>query len=383
MKTMLHYRSVRALGCRGFTLLEFLISMSVFLVLTGSVFSLFRKNDPLFNQQRSVSSMNMALQNSITQFQVDAVNAGSGYYAGTNIPNFPVGITIKENMVAGVVTAPAVGDCGDNAAYLYHADCFDTLNIIATDPLVAPQHLGAAGNTNCANTTAGTMVLFPPSGLTAAQVTAWAAALAPKYTKNDTLLLLNADGSQMTTVNLIANSPAVASATTVTVTFQAQTTAGVNPNDALQMTTHSGGILDNLHTQLGSSFCNADWVMRLQAIVFSVDDTDPSNPKLIRTLGSNPPDTIAEQIIGFKVGASTANQADTLDTPYLYDAHLFGVAPGFDFSIIRSIRITVIGRTPPNAKSASSVRNSYDSGPYQIQGLSVIVNPRNLSMADN
>jgi hypothetical protein len=29
------------------------------------------------------------------------------------------------------------------------------------------------------------------------------------------------------------------------------------------------------------------------------------------------------------------------------------------------------------------VLNSYDNGPYKIQGLSVVVNPRNISMGDN
>lgn len=381
----------RSVGTKGFTLLEFLVAMAVFMVVTGSVFSLFRKDDPLFNQQQNVSGLNIALQNSITQIQMDAVNAGSGYYAGTNIPNFPVGITIAENQVAGVVTAPAVGDCGDNSGYLYHADCFDKLNIIATDPATAPQHLGATGNTSCADTTSGSMVLFPPAGLSAAQITSWASALAPKYVKGDTLLLLSFDGSQMTTVNLTANTPAVASATTVTISFQAQTTAGVNPNDQLLITTHSGGVLDNPHTQIGSSFCNNDWVLRLQPIVYQVDDSNPADPKLTRTLGSNPPDVVAEQIVGFKVGASLANPTDTTDGTYVYDASHFGLGctgtpgcpgPGFDFSIIRSIRVSVIGRTPPNASSAGKFTNTYDNGPYQIQGLSVVVNPRNLSMTD-
>jgi prepilin-type N-terminal cleavage/methylation domain-containing protein len=391
MKNNFSIRSTRNAGTKGFTLLEFLVAMAVFMVVTGSVFSLFRKDDPLFTAQQNVGGLNMALQNSITQLQMDAVNAGSGFYAGTNIPNFPVGITIAENQVAGVVTAPAVGDCGDNSGFLYHADCFDTLNIITTDPATAPQHLDGAAPTHCASTMSGSMILLPPAGLNAAQITAWASALAPKYVKGDTLLLLTSDGSQMTTVNLTTNTPAVASATTVTITFQAQTTAGVNPNDQLLITTHSGGTLDNQHTQIGSSFCNNDWVLRLQPIVYKVDDSNPADPKLTRTLGSNLPDVIAEQIVGFKVGASLSNFAATADGTYVYDASLFGQGctglpgcpgPGFDFSIIRSIRVSVIGRTPPNASSAGTVLNSYDNGPYQIQGLSVVINPRNLSMTD-
>lgn len=390
MKNNSNLHSTRSGRTHGFTLLEFLVSMAVFMVVTGSVFSLFRKDDPLFNQQQNVSGVNIALQNVITQIQVDAVNAGSGYYAGTNIPNFPVGITIAENQVAGVVTAPAVGDCGDNTGFLYHADCFDTLNIITTDPLALPQHLGSAGI--CADTTSGSMVLFPPSSAsTPALVTSWASTTAGYYAKGDTLLLLKQDGSQMTTVNLTANTPAIASATTVTISFTATNTSGVNPSDGLLITTHSGGTADNPHTQLGTSFCNQDWMLRLKPIVYKVDDSDPSDPKLTRTLGTNAPDVIAEQVVGFKVGAAIANNTDTADLvsgDYLYDASKFGLGcspcatPGFDFSVIRSIRVAVIGRTPPSAGSASTVLNSYDSGPYKVQGLSVVVNPRNLSMTD-
>ena len=97
MKNKFSLRSTRSIGTKGFTLLEFLVSMSVFLVVTGSIFSLFRKDDPLFNQQQNVSGLNIALQNSITQIQVDAVNAGSGYYAGTpTFQTFQWGITIAE-----------------------------------------------------------------------------------------------------------------------------------------------------------------------------------------------------------------------------------------------------------------------------------------------
>ena len=99
------------------------------------------------------------------------------------------------------------------------------------------------------------------------------------------------------------------------------------------MTTHSGGtILDNPHTPaMGSSFCNNDWVLRLQPIVYKVDDTDPSDPKLTRTVGSGTPDVIAEQIVGFKVGASIANNTDTTDGAYLFDASKFGGFSGIRF----------------------------------------------------
>ena len=170
------------------------------------------------------------------------------------------------------------------------------------------------------------MVLFPPaSASTPALLSSWASTTAGYYQKGDTLLLLAQDGSQMTTVNLTTTSPATATTTSVTIAFQAQTVAGVNPNDQLLMTTHSGGNADNPHTQIGSSFCNQDWLLRLKPIIYKVDDTDPSDPKLTRTLGSGTPDVIAEQIVGFKVGASLANPTDTTDGAYVYDASHFGI----------------------------------------------------------
>jgi prepilin-type N-terminal cleavage/methylation domain-containing protein len=372
MKTSQNVCTIRAARTKGFTLLEFLVAMAVFMIVTGSVFSLFRKDDPLFNQQQSVSGVNIALQNAITQMQLDVVNAGSGYYAGANIPNFPVGVTIAENMVAGVVTAPAVGDCGDNTQFLYHADCFDTLNIITSDPATSPQHPAASSDTST-----GAMVLSTPTITTNTQ----ALALAAFYHSGDTLLVLAVDGSTMTTVKL-TTTPTTVSGAVVTLHFTATSSAGVNPQDTLLLTTHSGGTTDNSHTQLSSTYGTSDWVLRLQPITYTVDDSNPADPKLTRTL-AGVSDVVAEQVIGFKVGASLANQADNFDSIYKYDASQFGVSPGFDFSIIRSIRATVIGRTPPSASSASTVLNSYDNGPYKIQGLSVAINPRNLSMGDN
>jgi hypothetical protein len=66
------------------------------------------------------------------------------------------------------------------------------------------------------------------------------------------------------------------------------------------------------------------------------------------------------------------------------------VLPCYDnqFDEIRSVRISLIGRTPPKLYSNSNVNsttlftNTFDGQPYKIQALSIIVNPRNLSMND-
>jgi len=42
----------------------------------------------------------------------------------------------------------------------------------------------------------------------------------------------------------------------------------------------------------------------------------------------------------------------------------------------------LIGRTNPSGNVDEKFRNTFDQGPYKIQALSVVINPRNLSMND-
>lgn len=371
-------RPVNRTSSAGFTLIEFMISMAIFLILTWAVFTLFRRDDPLFNQQENTSTLNLSLQNAITQIQLDVVNAGDGYYPGMQLPNWPIGLTIQNS-----ANPPAIGVCGDNATFIYNAACFDTLNVIAMDPNTAPMHTGVTGG--CANTTTTSMSLLPPAGNSSGQN----ATLAGNFHLNDQVLLVTQSGSVMTTVKLTG--VGVFSGGYVVLSFNATNASGQNTvaNDPLGITSNNTGTNDNAHSQLGTSFCNTDWAMRMIPITYKVDDSDPTNPKLDRVQNGNT-DVLATEIVGFKVGAALWGDGHDTDitngnntVTYNYNASTFGVTPpGYDFSIIRSIRVAIIGRTPPNATSANTFRNSYDQGPYQIQGLSIVVNPRNLSMDD-
>jgi prepilin-type N-terminal cleavage/methylation domain-containing protein len=377
IRDTLRWRGDRV-GQPGFTLIEFLISMAIFLIVTGAVFTLFRRNDPLFNQQENTSTLNLSLQNAITQIQLDVVNAGDGYYPGMQLPNWPIGLTIQNS-----ANPPATGQCGDNSTYTYNAACFDTLNVIAMDPNTSPMHTGVTGG--CANTTTTSMSLLSPPGNTSAQNTT----LAGNFHVNDQVLLVTQSGSVMTTVKL--NAVGVYSGGYIVLSFNATNASGQNTaaNDPLGITSNNTGSNDNAHSQLGTSFCNTDWAMRMIPITYKVDDTDPTNPKLDRVQNGNT-DVLATEIVGFKVGAALWGDGHDTDltngnntVTYNYNASTFGLTPpGYDFSIIRSVRVAIIGRTPPNATSAITFRNSYDQGPYQIQGLSIVVNPRNLSMDD-
>jgi hypothetical protein len=358
--------------------------MSIFIVVTGAVFTLFRRDDPLFNTQQNTSMLNLSLQNSVTQIQLDVINAGNGYYPGLQLPNWPIGMTIQNS-----ANPPATGLCGDNATFTYNAACFDTLNVIAMDPATPPMNPVPPGS-SCpsVDTTTGTMTLQVPASWTTAGGTA--TTLAQRFAKNDQVLLVTQGGSMMTTVML--TQAGSISGTKVVLTFTPTNSSGQNTSsasDPLGITLNSTGLQDNSHIQLTNQFCNTDWAMRMIPITYKVDDTDPTNPKLDRVQNGHT-DVLATEVIGFKVGAALWSDGHDTDitngnntVTYNYNSSTFGVTPpGYDYSIIRSIRVAIIGRTPPNATSANTFRNSYDQGPYQIQGLSIVVNPRNLSMDD-
>jgi hypothetical protein len=94
-----------------------------------------------------------------------------------------------------------------------------------------------------------------------------------------------------------------------------------------------------------------------------------------------------DQVIGFKVGATTWNSiTDTMKTQYNYDASTYTVNSTNDsaymFSLVRAVRVSLIGRTKPSTDPSFTFRNPFDGGPYLVQGASVVVDPRNLSMND-
>jgi len=296
----------------GFSLVELMVAMAIFLVVGGAAVELAKKHVPLFTSQQSQTGLNLAMRNGVAQMQIDVVNAGTGYYQGVNIPSWPIGITVLNS-------APGTG-CFDSAANTYTSTCATTLSQLAAD-----------------------------------------------FHTGDQILLVKSDGSQMTTT--ILTSDGLISGGKVKLAHNPTGLDGTNTTsaDPLSLTNSADS------NKLGTQFCNTDWVLRLAPITYSVDASDPTDPKLVRTQNGQP-SVIAEQIIGFKVGASIWN--GTTDNTYSFDAASYN----HDWSLIRSVRVSMIGRTPSDM--GSSFRNSFDGGPYKIQSISVVINPRNLSMND-
>jgi prepilin-type N-terminal cleavage/methylation domain-containing protein len=335
---------------RGFTLVELLVALGVFAVISAAALRLVAAHVPLVSSQQNQTGLNMAMRNAVAQMQIDVVNAGTGYYQGVNIPTWPVGVSITNS-------APGA-DCYNAATFTYGAGCFDTLNIIATDEATGPATPSPASGT-CINTTTSNTMLLLPTGATTA------AALAAAYHTGDQILLVKSDGSQMTTTLLTQDG--LVSAGKVQLTHNLTAAGGVNTIalDPLGFT------LAAETGKLGDQFCTGDWVLKLAPITYSVDASDNTNPKLIRTQGGAR-SVVSEQVIGFKVGASIWN--GTTDSTYSFDTSTYNS----DFALVRAVRVSVIGRTTPDYNN--KFRNTFDNGPYRVEAVSVVVNPRNLSM---
>jgi len=346
---------------KGFSLLEILIAMVIFTIVAGAAFGLFMNQEPVYNQQVSVAGMSIGLNNAISQVQMSLVNAGTGEFVGSNMPNAPLGV---------VITNQGSTACNNAATYTYTAACFDTLTIVTAAPPPVPALNPAAA----VNTTSGTLTLTPAPGDTAAKDAAY-------FLKGDEIFLVKNDGSQLDTVVLTANGAVVG--TNVQLTFTPAAANGTNAVDPL-------GITSNWFSKLGTSYATNDWAVKLNGVTYSVDTaTNPKDPTLISQSfgdGLGAPVQVADQIIGFKVGAALWNSATLTTGDYIYTASQYtnaGAADAYDYTLVRSVRVSLIGRTTPSTDTLVKFRNGFDGGPYQIQGTSIVVNPRNMSMNDN
>ena len=378
-------------GVAGFTLVEFLIAMALFVVLSGSVFAMFAKNAPYFNRQQNMAGLNIAMQNVVSQMQLDLVNAGTGYYPGTVIPSWPIGITVSNQL-------STAGACNNAATFTYTAACFDTVHILTVNSNIQPSHptnsAGSTAATSCSATTASPFYIQPNAGQTPTQTAAG-------FSVGDQVILVKSggggggtkgpngststagtNGAQINTL-VVTASPTVGT-NNIALSFVVPSPGPTNlpANDPLDITTSSNSALN-----LGTQFCAADWVMKLKPTTYSVDVSNAQVPKLTRNQGGNT-DIIAEQIIGFKVGAATwnPNTSAAVPTYSFYSQNLSTDSPsgyGSNFALVRSVRVTLIGRTNPNPDPTYTFRNTFDAGPYQVVGATVVINPRNMTMNNN
>ena len=346
-------KDVKSLKPAGFSMIELLVAIAIFMVIGGAAISLFRRHVPLFTVQQNQTAVNIALRNAAAQLQIDMVNAGSGYYQGANIPTLPLGITVL----------PGAGTCYTASSQTYGQGCFDTVSIITVDPNTPPSHPAVIGS-NCVSTTSSALFATPIGSTTLSQ-------LAGAYSAGDEVLLVNSNGSQMATMVLSK----AGQVTGGKVQLQHNPTALYK--NSVSQSSYNDDYFNianpNNNNKLGTQFCNTDWVLRVSATTYGVDTSNPSNPVLVRSINNGRPQAIADQIIGFRIG-SFAQDNTTLNYQWEYDT------TNYDFNTIQAVRASLVGRTNPVSGSIAGFRNTFDNGTYKVEGVSVVVDPRNMSM---
>lgn len=335
---------------RGFTLLELVVAMAVFLVLGSAAVKLANQSVGISISQQAQSALNISTRNAAAQMQIDLINAGTGYFPTYNIPGAPLGVTIS-NVGTG----------------------FDQLTILSFDPAII------AHPTVSADTTSGSMTVTP--------VGISAAALAAGYANGSILMMfsntVNASSGMPTITTFPLTAAGTVSGSNVTINFTRNTTpvsgtpgTGTWTGDTLGVSNiyaisdpflNPDGSTNPGLLYLGTSFDSTDWVLKTSSIVYSVN----SASQLTRTVNGGTAQVIADNIVGFKVGAS------------LYGTSTYAYLPGTPISDprkIRSLRVSFIGKT--TSDPSNPFKNSYDGGHYKLEGTSFIINPRNLSLHD-
>jgi type II secretory pathway pseudopilin PulG len=382
-----------------------MVAMAVFMIVSAAAFNLFSRHQALLNEEQLNAGLNIGLRNALAQVQLDLVNSGNGLILGINVPAWPVGVTIQNSN-------PTALTCDPEASYpnppVYAAACFDTMHVILADPATPP--LNPCSTSNCTiSTSSSNSITGPPaSGFTAAQV-------AGNFQSGDHILFVKScsggnsvappagltSGCQFTTATLTAAgaptavSPPGCPVGCVTLNYTETLPGGSNTacpavltcppptgangcNDPLGMTINNVAPAGDLTDTFGQY----DWVVRLSPITYCVNTANTADPQLMRVQGGTA-NILMDQVIGFKVGAALWNNPTATSTfQYNYNSNSYPIAN--EFNLIRSVRVSLIGRTQPNPTNTGTAgkayQNSFDHGYYQIRGNSIIVNPRNLTM---
>lgn len=420
---------------KGFTLIELLVAMAVFVILAGAAFSLFGKHEAYAMRQEGLSGLNIGLRNAMSQMQMDLSGAGQNLLAGVQsaaVTPFSVGVIIQNNAVG---TAPACTPNTTTWAYPVPSACFDGFTIIKPKPCV-----------NASGAYAPVLVMDDPANGENLAVSSIMFATDPNNPNSATTLSNDAGcfstGDEVLVVqpNNTANPPTCGSAaesnycmTVVTLTKDSQSSGnkiqvqhnptgatggtvncpGSGCTDPLGLVYNSSGS-PNFSNALGPNFSNGAFIVDLGTggndISYAVqtNPSDPSDQQLIRCIGTlatcvaGNGQVVTDEVIGFKVGAALwgAQQASGVTdiASYFYNAadYCNGGIQGancdatpppandpYDFSLIRSIRISMIARTKPHSSLApTNFDNGFDNGPYLIQQGSVAVDIRNMSIND-
>ena len=406
----------------GFSLLELIIAMAVFVTVSGAAFSIFGQHATAANEQQTLSAVNIGLRNAMTQMEMDLSGAGGNLLSGVNnAPAFYFSVIINNN-IPGTATA-----CAPTSAWGYpvNSACFDSVTALSPNNSLVKPCATAGGThapvldiiTTAPNLSAATTVTAddPNTPGVAATQTADASC----YKNGDELLFLMTGTSSPSTCDVGGNTfnfcmnvvKLTADATVSAGAIQLTTNAsGATSSDPLGLVNRPGGTTYFPMT-LHNNFPVGAYIVNLgtgsNAITYSVmaNPANANDPQLVRCQGtsctSGNAQVVADQIIGFKVGASIWNFASTNATEianYIYNASNYcsdqvagtncmatpmPASDPYDFTLIRAVRVSVVARTPPRIDARLGlIKNGFDNGPYLVQQASTVVDLRNLSNVD-
>ncbi len=414
----------------GFSLIELLIAMAVFLVAAGAAFSLFDQHVAMVTRQANLSGVNIGLRNAISQIQMDLSGAGENLLNGVpNTTSFSMGVVIQNNAPGGAGVAACTPNAANWAYPTGTSACFDSMTIVSPKPCTAYSAL--AGNPSAPYapvlTVAGSGTdVSSSSNFSANDASSVSGALASDascFKNGDEILLLSLNPSAachtgapalqycMTVTTLTSNATVSSGAIQLTNSLTGSNgTAGGCPgascSDPLGLIT-GGGYANALTSSFSAGSFVVDLGTASNTVSYSVAPSaaNPSDSQLMR---NGIP--LTDQIIGFKIGADLwANNSSPTDLgSYSYNSADYcngaiQTSPGppatyadcdqtpppadgidqYDFALIRSIRVSLIGRTTPlSDPTLTSFTNGFDGGPYLVQQASIVVNLRGISISN-
>jgi prepilin-type N-terminal cleavage/methylation domain-containing protein len=404
---------------RGFSLLEMLVAMTVFLVIAGAAFSLFNRHLAFVTEQQNLSSVNIGMRNAMSQLELDLAAAGPNLFssvqqAGTPVAPFSLGVIVRNN------TPAASGACAPNANWAYptNAACFDSLTIVNTKPCGAGSspvlQIDDPGNST-ESLSASSIVWgnnFNPGANLANDASCFVAG-------DEILVIQPSTGVPLTCDNGVQSNYCMG---VVTLTKNAQVSGGKiqlqhNPtgagSDPLGVIFNPSGVNNYSNANgLGVGYSNGAFIVNLgkgsNDITYAIlpNPAVANDDQLMRCNGATctaaNAQVLADQVIGFKVGAILWDNYQTNatdDANFFYDASKYcsdaiagadcSTTPPpandpYDFTLIRAIRVSMVARTTPNADVVvlRNLRNGFDGGPYLVQQGSVAVDLRSITNSD-
>ncbi len=411
--------------------------MAVFVVVAGTAFSLFGKHEEYALRQEGLSGVNIGLRNAMSQMQMDLSGAGQNLLANVQtsaVAPFSVGVIVQNN-VPGVAGACAPN--GTTWAYPVPSACYDGITIIKPKPCVAAGGSFAPvlviDDPSNGENLAVSSTMFANDPNNPSQSTTL---------NNDSGCFANGDEVLVLQPNNTANPPTCGSSaesnycmTVVTLTKDAQVSGNKiqiqhNPTGAIGQAVNcpgpsctdplglvynsASGTGTNFSNALGPNFSNGAFIVDLGtggndiSYAVQINPSDPTDPQLLRCSGTlatcvaGNGQVMTDQVVGFKVGAALwgAQQGNGVTdvASYFYNSANYcnGGIQGancdatpppnndpYDFSLIRSIRVSLVARTKPQADpTLNNFKNGFDNGPYLVQQASVAVDIRNMSIND-